>query len=230
MTDPNYSRLQQLLEDYVEERLDELHIPILKQRLNSVTALQRWQVLTGKSASPENLILAAAVRRNHPEVVRCLLSSLLPHQRFELLKRKFLHDWPCIDTDYPSLLHYTALYGDRDIMRCILKSVSAEERCELLKVVSQSGNTPLHWTAVRGHTETTRYILDSVSTETQLRLLGIKNKYNWTPIDVALEYNHIETADFIRRRKSSAEVRCKKTQGALVGWFILSQTLGMLRD
>ena len=186
-----YDELNTLLTRYVEVVGSRLSIDRLRECLQSLSTEEVYQLLTTVRNKHRTTAIHLAVRRDHPEVITCLLDSVTAEQKYQLLMIQVVYGL--------TALHCAAYNGHTETAMCIYNSVTTEQRYQLLTIQANNGYTPLHWAAWRGHTELITHILDSVEPAQQIQLLDITDNKNRTVLDVALLGNNQSTADLIKQ-------------------------------
>ena len=89
----------------------------------------------------------------------------------------------------------TAIYiaagrGHPEVITCLLDSVTAEQKYQLLMIQNVGGVTALHYAVFNGHAEAAMCIYNSVTTEQRYQLLTIQTDYGSTPLHWAARKGH----------------------------------------
>lgn len=119
-----------------------------------------------------------------------LLLSMPAEERYGLLKTRY-GAWG--DT----VLHEAAFRGHTETARCLLASVTPEQRYKLLKIQTSTGDTAIHGAAYKDHSETIRSMLNTVSPDQRYELLKTQCSIGLTAIHVAACKNHPEPIKFM---------------------------------
>ena len=134
-------------------------------------------------------LLEQYVTEAHSEVSMARLKKYLKpvpkEQVYQLLKTIRNH------------VNHTAIYvsarrGHPKVLNCLLDSVTADQKYELLSILTIDGATPLHDAAYSGHTEVVLCICNSVTAEQKYKLLTLEAALRYTVVHYAAWQGHTE--------------------------------------
>ena len=93
---------------------------------------------------------------------------------------------------------YLAAYRNQpETLKCLLDSVMAEHRYQLLQVLNVDGATPLHNATYYGYTDVVMCICNSLKPEQRYQLLTVQAMLGSTPLHYAAWQGHTELITYI---------------------------------
>ena len=140
---------------------------------------------------------------SHYENLKEMLMDYVNRPRSELNNEKLqecLQSVSSVDTyqlldEIRNHLDHTAVYlaarrNQPETLKCLLNSVTAEDRYQLLIIRTVDGATPLHDATCCGYTDVVMCILNSITTEQRYQLLTIQAMFGYTPLHYAAWQGH----------------------------------------
>lgn len=94
-------------------------------------------------------------------------------------------------------VHYAAVRGDAEMLKCLLSSLPDAQLHELLMTRCTKNWTAIHYAATFGYTDAIRVMIDRPELTQQRKLLYLKDDSDNTALDMAIGLGHAETAELI---------------------------------
>lgn len=123
-----------------------------------------------------------------------------------------------------SAIHWAAVRGDDDMVRCFLESLTPIQRYNLLCAQNSYGCTAIHWAAIGGAAEVVRCLLDSLKPDHKYDVLLIQSCNGSTPVHEAALGGHttslrimLNGIDGQRKLQKLLEIECLSGNTALDG-------------